>query len=153
MVINIKELIDNLGQTAEQLIEKKIILANKFEYFFEGDEEFFYKPESGMRLVFDDVSKRLKSIQFTLINIYDNNGAYNGEIPYPFSHSMDRAIVRALMGEPDSAGGPEKIPVIGMVGGYDSYTHKLNEQYPNTEIRLLYLADLRVHALIFERFE
>ncbi|WP_041382482.1 MULTISPECIES: hypothetical protein [Photorhabdus] len=56
------------------------------------------------------------------------------------------------MGEPNSVGSPEKIPVIGIVGGYDSYTHKLSEQYPNTEIRFLYLADLRGHALIFEHF-
>ncbi len=56
------------------------------------------------------------------------------------------------MGESNSVGSPEKIPVIGIVGGYDSYTHKLSEQYPNTEIRFLYLADLRVHALIFEHF-
>ncbi|KMW73605.1 hypothetical protein TI10_10705 [Photorhabdus luminescens subsp. luminescens] len=152
MEINIKELIDNLAQTAEQLIEKQIIPDNRFEYFFEGDEEFFYKPESGVRLVFDDASKQLKSVQFTLINVYDSSGVYSGEMPYPFLHSMDRAIVRALMGEPDSVGSPEKIPVIGIVGGYDAYTHKLNSQYPNTEIRFLYLADLRVHALIFEHF-
>ncbi|WP_445375571.1 DUF6392 family protein [Photorhabdus tasmaniensis] len=152
-MIDIIAMIKSLGLTADFLVEKKIISAGKFKYMFEGDEEFFYKPESGMRLVFDDVSKQLKSIQITLINAYEGSGEYNGELPYPFLHSMDRTIVRALMGEPDSAGGPEKIPVIGIVGGYDSYTHKLNEQYPNMEIRLLYLADLRVHALIFERFE
>ncbi|WP_232832530.1 DUF6392 family protein [Photorhabdus sp. CRCIA-P01] len=150
MAININSLINCLGKTADTLVEKKIISAGKFKYMFEGDEEFFYKPESGMRLVFDDASKQLKSIQFTLTNIYDNSGVYSGEMPYPFLHSMDRAIVRAFMGEPDSVGSPEKVPVIGIVGGYDSYTHKLSEQYPNTEIRFLYLADLRVHALIFE---
>ncbi|WP_236637358.1 DUF6392 family protein [Photorhabdus australis] len=152
MMVDIIAIIKSLGLTADFLVEKKIISAGKFKYLFEGDEEFFYKPESGMRLIFDDVSKQLKSIQFTLINIYDNSGVYSGEMPYPFLHSMDRAIVRALMGEPNSVGSPEKIPVIGIVGGYDSYTHKLSEQYPNTEIRFLYLADLRVHALIFEHF-
>ncbi|EQB98198.1 DUF6392 family protein [Photorhabdus temperata] len=102
-------------------------------------------------MVFDDASKQLKSIQFTLVNIYDDGGIYSGEMPLPFLHSIDKAIVRALMGTPDSVGSPEKIPVIGVVGGYDAYMHKLGDQYPNTEIRFLYLADFRVHALIFER--
>ncbi|KGM28758.1 DUF6392 family protein [Photorhabdus akhurstii] len=150
---DIMKMIKSLGQTAEQLVERKLILAGMFEFLFENADTFDCGPDAGLTLVFNADSRVLKSVQITLINAYEGSGEYNGELPYPFSHSMDRAIVRALMGEPDSAGGPEKIPVIGMVGGYDSYTHKLSEQYPNTEIRFLYLADLRAHALIFERFE
>ncbi|MCC8456495.1 DUF6392 family protein [Photorhabdus aegyptia] len=146
---DIMTMIKSLGQTAEQLVERKLILAGVFEFLFENADTFNCGPDVGLTLVFHADSRILESVQITLINAYEGSG----ELPYPFSHSMDRAIVRALMGEPDSAGGPEKIPVIGMVGGYDSYTHKLSEQYPNTEIRFLYLADLRVHALIFERFE
>ncbi|QXF32553.1 hypothetical protein CE143_04745 [Photorhabdus luminescens] len=150
---DIMTMIKSLGQTAEQLVERKLILAGMFEFLFENADTFNCGPDVGLTLVFHADSRILESVQITLINAYEGSGEYSGELPYPFSHSMDRAIVRALMGEPDSAGGPEKIPVIGMVGGYDSYTHKLSKQYPNTEIRFLYLADLRVHALIFERFE
>ncbi|TDB42057.1 DUF6392 family protein [Photorhabdus khanii] len=150
-MLNIIAVIKSLGLTADFLVEKQLIPSGRFEYMFEGDDEFFCKPESGLRLVFDDASKQLKSIQLTLINIYDDGGIYSGEMPLPFLHSMDKAIVRALMGTPDSVGSPEKVPVIGVVGGYDAYTNKLNVQYINTEIRFLYLSDLRVHALIFER--
>ncbi|MCT8350996.1 MULTISPECIES: DUF6392 family protein [Photorhabdus] len=147
---DIMTMIKSLGQTVEQLVEKKLIPAGKFEFLFENADTFNCGPDVGLTLVFHADSSILESVQITLVNAYEGSGEYNGELPYPFLHSMDRAIVRALMGEPDSAGGPEKIPVIGIVGGYDSYTHKLSEQYPNTEIRFLYLADLRVHALIFE---
>ncbi|MCC8465027.1 hypothetical protein J8V44_11225 [Photorhabdus bodei] len=151
MVINIKELIDNLGQTAEQLIEKEIIPTNKFEYLFEGDDEFFCKPEPGLRLTFHNVSRRLHSVEFVLINVYDNNDSYNGDMPPPFLNSMDKTTVRTLMGEPDSSGGPKKVPVIGLMGGFDAYILKLREQYPNTNINFSYLTDLRVDVLAFEQ--
>ncbi len=35
------EVVKNLGQTAEQLIEKQIIPANKFEYFLKEMMSFF----------------------------------------------------------------------------------------------------------------
>ncbi|WP_323839306.1 DUF6392 family protein [Photorhabdus africana] len=149
-MVDVIAIIKSLGQTADLLVEKQFIPAEKFEFLFENADTFNCGPDVGLTLVFHADSSILESVQITLINAYEGSGEYNGELPYPFLHSMDRAIVRALMGEPDSAGGPEKIPVIGIVGGYDSYTHKLSEQYPNTEIRFLYLADLRVHALIFE---
>ncbi|MCC8375174.1 hypothetical protein CKY10_11375 [Photorhabdus sp. HUG-39] len=149
-MVDVIAIIKSLGQTDDLLVEKQFIPAEKFEFLFENVNMFNCGPDVGLTLVFHADSSILESVQITLINAYEGSGEYNGELPYPFLHSMDRAIVRALMGEPDSAGGPEKIPVIGIVGGYDSYTYKLNEQYPNTEISFLYLADLRVHALIFE---
>ncbi|ETS30241.1 hypothetical protein BB987_19630 [Photorhabdus temperata] len=43
--------IKNLGLTADFLVEKQLIRTGRFEYMFEGDEAFFCKPESGLRLV------------------------------------------------------------------------------------------------------
>ncbi|WP_387462737.1 hypothetical protein [Photorhabdus sp. RM323S] len=91
------------------------------------------------------------SVQFTLINTVDDTGTYSGDMPAPFLHQMDKVTVRAFMGEPDSSSGPERVPVIGLIGGFDAYTRKLNDQYPNTEIRFLYQSDLRVDALLFEQ--
>ncbi|WP_397443656.1 DUF6392 family protein [Photorhabdus antumapuensis] len=70
MTININVLINHLGKTAEKLIEKQIIPDNRFEYFFEGDDAFFCKPEPGLRLTFHNVSRRLCSVEFVLINVY-----------------------------------------------------------------------------------
>ncbi|OCQ53720.1 hypothetical protein Ppb6_01055 [Photorhabdus australis subsp. thailandensis] len=50
-----------------------------------------------------------------------------------------------------SRGGPKKIPVIGLMGGFDAYTLKLREQYPNTNIHFSYLTDFRVDVLAFEQ--
>ncbi|MCT8350112.1 hypothetical protein LGZ99_23680 [Photorhabdus temperata] len=73
-MIDVIAIINSLGKTADMLVENKLIPAGRFEYMFEGYEEFFCNPESGLRLVFDDASKQLKSIQFTLVNIYDDGG-------------------------------------------------------------------------------
>ncbi len=54
------------------------------------------------------------------------------------------------MGEPDSSSGPKRIPVIGLISGFDAYIRKRNNQYPKAEIRFLYRPDLRVHAILFE---
>ncbi|WP_391527938.1 DUF6392 family protein [Photorhabdus akhurstii] len=144
-------IINSLGKTADMLVENKLIPAGKFEFAFEGSSRFSVEPEAGLTLVFDAISKVLISVQFTLINTFDDTGTYSGDMPTPFLHQMDKVTVRAFMGEPDSSSGPERIPVIGLIGGFDAYTRKLNDQYPNTEIRFLYQTDLRVDALLFEQ--
>ncbi|WP_188093327.1 hypothetical protein [Photorhabdus heterorhabditis] len=40
-------------------------------------------------------------MEFVLINVYDNNNSYNGDMPPLFLNSMDKTTVRTLMGEPD----------------------------------------------------
>ncbi|NHB87715.1 DUF6392 family protein [Photorhabdus tasmaniensis] len=144
-------IINSLGKTADMLVENKLIPAGKFEFAFEGSSRFSVEPEAGLTLVFDAISKVLISVQFTLINTVDDTGTYSGDMPAPFLHQMDKVTVRAFMGEPDSSSGPERVPVIGLIGGFDAYTRKLNDQYPNTEIRFLYQSDLRVDALLFEQ--
>ncbi|NHB59666.1 DUF6392 family protein [Photorhabdus sp. RW14-46] len=150
-MIDVIEIINSLGKTADMLVENKLIPAGKFEFTFEGSSRFSVEPEAGLTLVFDAISKVLISVQFTLINTVDDTGTYSGDMPAPFLHQMDKVTVRAFMGEPDSSSGPERIPVIGLIGGFDAYTRKLNDQYPNTEIRFLYQTDLRVDALLFEQ--
>ncbi|AWK43744.1 hypothetical protein GPY51_13245 [Photorhabdus laumondii subsp. laumondii] len=150
-MIDVIEIINSLGKTADMLVENKLIPEEKFEFAFEGYSRFSVEPETGLTLVFDIISTVLISVQFTLINTVDDTGTYSGDMPAPFLHKMNKAIVRAFMGEPDYSSGPERIPVIGLVGGFDAYTRKLNDQYPNTEIRFLYQTDLRVDALLFEQ--
>ncbi|MBS9437831.1 hypothetical protein EAE91_11835 [Photorhabdus noenieputensis] len=147
-------IINNLGQTVDMLIEKQLISAGKFEYLFEGSDTFNYEPEAGLILVFDDKSRKLKSVEFTLINTtrrFGNGEMYRGEIPPPFTLSMDKVAVRALLGKSDVTSEETKIPVIGVVGGHDCYIRKLQFVYPDTNIRVLYLKDLRVRGLVFER--
>ncbi|WP_036774112.1 DUF6392 family protein [Photorhabdus australis] len=144
-------IINSLGQTAGMLVENKLIPAGKFEFAFEGSSRFSVEPEMGLTLVFDAISQVLISVQFTLINTVDDTGTYSGKMPSPFFHQMDKATVRSFMGEPDFSGGPERIPVIGLIGGFDAYTRELSDQYPNIEIRFLYQSDLRVDGLLFEQ--
>ncbi|WP_236637508.1 DUF6392 family protein [Photorhabdus australis] len=150
MMTDITAIINSLGQTADMLVKSKLIPAGKFEFAFEGSARFSVELEVGLTLVFDSISKQLVSVQFTLINDIDYTGIYVGEMPTPLFHQMDKITVRELMGEPDSNSGPKRIPVIGLIGGFDAYIRKLNDQYPKAEIRFLYRPDLRVHAILFE---
>nr|WP_036774032.1 DUF6392 family protein [Photorhabdus australis] len=152
--MSVEELINNLGKTVDQLIENQVISVNKFEYLFEGADTFNYEPKAGLILVFDDKSRKLRSVEFTLISISRRSGnseMYHGEMPPPFTLSMDKVAVRALLGEPDVTSEETNIPVIGVVGGHDCYIRKLQSVYPDTNIRVLYLKDLRVRGLVFER--
>ncbi len=154
IMADITAMIKSLGQTVEQLVEKKLISDKKFEYLFEGADTFNYEPEAGLILVFDDKSRKLRSVEFTLISTSGHSGnseMYHGEMPPPFTLSMDKIAVRALLGEPDVTSEETKVPVIGVVGGHDCYIRKLQSVYPDTNIRVLYLKDLRVRGLVFER--
>lgn len=153
-MVDITTMIKSLGQTVEQLVEKKLISDKKFEYLFEGVDTFNCEPETGLILVFDDKSRKLRSVEFTLISTSRRSGnseIYHGEMPPPFTLSMDKVAVRILMGEPDVTSEETKIPVIGVVGGHDCYIRKFHSIYPDTNIRVLYLTDLRVRGLVFER--
>ncbi|MDB6373069.1 DUF6392 family protein [Photorhabdus bodei] len=82
--MSIKELINSLGKTADLLIEKQLIPTGKFEYLFEGGDEFLCMPEDGLTLVFEDKSRLLISVGITLITSGPRMKIYRGEMPPPF---------------------------------------------------------------------
>ncbi|OCQ53290.1 hypothetical protein Ppb6_01522 [Photorhabdus australis subsp. thailandensis] len=151
MVINIKELINNLGQTVEKLIERQIIIVNKFEYLFEGDDEFLCIPEDGLTLVFEDKSRLLISVGITLITSGPRMKIYRGEMPLPFLSEMDKTKVKFVLGEPSETKGAVKLLVIGMVGGWDTYIDRMSDQYPNTRIIFAYSTDHKVSNITFKK--
>lgn len=147
---NIIKIIKSLGKTAEIMVGENLIPSDRFEYLFEGAETFTCESETGLTLVFDDISRQLKSVQLCLINNAENSEVYSGYMPEPFLNKMSKEDVRSLLGEPDSSSGAKKIPGIGVVGGNDIYIYKLNDIYPGTRVRLLYSSDSLVRSLIFE---
>ncbi|MCC8423189.1 pyocin immunity protein [Photorhabdus thracensis] len=151
MATNIKELINSLRLTVDLLIEKQLIPAGRFEYMFKGDNEFLCIPEDGLTLVFEDKSRLLISVSMTLIASGPKMKIYRGDIPPPFFPAMDKAKVRAILGEPSEAKEAVKLPIIGMVGGWDTYINQIKELYPNTRIIFAYSADQRVSNLTFKR--
>jgi len=151
MMSNIISLIKSLGLSAEQLIAKKLIPTDKFEYMFDGDDEFYCEPENGLILTFNDASKMLISLTISLIPTDENDThIYHGEMPQPFSLSMDRSKVRSEFGEPTEVTSATEIPTIGMVGGWDMYINKMNRLYPNIQIIFEYTAAQQVSELIFK---
>lgn len=144
-----EKIIRHIGDPAETLIDAELIDDKKFEYLFSGDTDFFTKPEKGLRLVFNASTRILNSVQFTLIDTTGESDIYRGQVPTPFTNPMNKALIRSLLGEPDKATSPQKIPVIGLVGGADIYLGSL-PAYPNLKVRCLYTAEFLVHAIVFD---
>ncbi|WP_232832532.1 DUF6392 family protein [Photorhabdus sp. CRCIA-P01] len=151
MAININSLINYLGKTADLLIEKQLIPTEKFEYLFEGDDEFLCIPEDGLTLVFEDKSRSLISVGITLIASGPRMRIYRGEMPPPFLSEMDKTKVKSVLGEPSKTKGAVKLPVIGMVGGWDTYIDRMSDQYQNTQIIFAYSTDQRVSNITFKK--
>ncbi|TDB62680.1 DUF6392 family protein [Photorhabdus khanii] len=145
---DITKLVQYLGETAEALVGNGEIPKGIFKFHFEGDESFNCELEKGITLVFDSESRRLNSIQLILIDIHGDYDEYNGDLPPPFLPSMDKATVRAEYGEPTATKDMIKAPVIGVIGGYDSYINRI-KFYPNVEVIFIYDAYYRVRALTF----
>ena len=148
---NIIDVIKSIGFTAEFLINKGLLPPGKFEYSFDGDDEFFYKPENGILLMFDLNTRVLKSVDISLAPIdKKDKDVYKGEMPTPFSLSMDMSMVRAELGEPTQVREATKLPVIGMVGGWDIYVNRMNDLYPNTKIVFSYTVTQSVSGITFK---
>ncbi|RAW83788.1 DUF6392 family protein [Photorhabdus laumondii] len=148
---DIVEIIHSLGKTVDLLIEKQLIPTGKFEYLFEGDDEFLCIPEDGLTLVFEDKSRLLISVGITLIASGPRMKIYRGEMPPPFLSEMDKTKVKSVLGEPSEAKGAVKLPVIGMVGGWDTYIDRMSDQYPNTRIIFAYSTDQKVSNITFKK--
>ncbi|MCC8456488.1 DUF6392 family protein [Photorhabdus aegyptia] len=144
-------IINNLGQTVDMLIEKQLISAGKFEHIFNSDEEFHCQPEPGLMLVFDEFTKKLISVCITLISYLPEIEVYKGNMPSPFQPVMDKAAVRAILGQPSEVNEATEVPIIGMVGGWDVYIDCLKDLYPAINIVFGYTIHQRVSDLTFKK--
>lgn len=106
----IDKIISHIGDTAEALIDEGLIDGKKLEYMFAGDTTFFTKPEKGLRLVFDAATRILNSVQFSLIDTMADSSMYRGQMPTPFTHSLNKTQIRTLLGEPNQVSEAKKYP-------------------------------------------
>lgn len=143
------DIISSIGKTAKTLADAGLIKDGEYEVNFEGEDTFYSRPETGLLLAFNAVTQTLKSVQFTLIKTTGDRLVYTGEMPAPFSLSMDKGMVRELLGTPDHSTDRRNIPTLGVVGGHDMYLDRLPD-YPALKIRCLYSGEYKVRAIAFE---
>ncbi|HBO4788422.1 TPA: DUF6392 family protein [Pseudomonas aeruginosa] len=143
---SIKELVGALGQSYSELVERKLIPAGPLVKQYEESDWLTLDVDVGIDLEFWAETRASEKLHIVLIRTMDDIPAYQGELPSPFSRSMDKAVVRSFLGVPDSTKEPFKMPVVGMVGGWDSYTHP-----ERSDIRIFfrYTPDLKVSTLSF----
>ena len=145
----ITDIISNIGNTAKTWVDAGLIKDGAYEVNFEGEDTFYARPEKGLLLAFDAATQILKSVQFSLIKATGDRVVYAGEMPSPFSLSMDKGMVRELLGTPDHSTQPRKVPTLGIIGGHDMYFNRL-PAYPNLKIRCLYSREFKVRAIAFD---
>lgn len=143
---SIKELVGALGQSYSELIERKLIPSDPLVKQYEESDWLTLDVDVGIDLEFWAESKVAEKIHIVLIKTMENISSYQGELPPPFSRNMDRAGVRSVLGTPEETREPFKMPVIGLVGGWDFYAYP---ERPEIRVFFSYTAEMKVDTLSF----
>ncbi|WP_339492142.1 DUF6392 family protein [Pseudomonas sp. EA_15y_Pfl2_R67] len=142
-------LIERVGSQYEVLVDEGILPDQPLAEMFEGDDQLWLEPESGIDLKFWRETRRLETLFISLIQTTPSTKEYKGELPAPYVSKMTQSDVHTIFGEPMASKGPIKMPVpIGMTGGWDSYPLD-PERYPGKKIVFKYTEDMRVDTLVF----
>lgn len=149
--VTINRLVRGLGRTYSELLTDGLLHEGALAPLFkEGEnEDLIQKPAPGIELWFWAETKKLERIVITLSTLIEGDPIYTGELPAPFTHRMDQAGVRALLGEPYRSKGPAKLPPpIGVTGGWDAY--RLGKTvHSNAEVAIQFLGDKSASGLAF----
>ncbi|MBX8483537.1 DUF6392 family protein [Pseudomonas cichorii] len=149
--VKINLLIQGLGRSYEALLADGVIENSPLKPLFSGDEneDLILKPEPGIELWFWAQTRKLERIVITLSGVAKDEPVYVGELPKPFTHTMDQPSIRASLGEPYQTKGPTKLPPpIGTTGGWDAYRLE-HATHANAEVVAQYLANKSVCGLAF----
>lgn len=150
----INRLVSGLGRTYEDLVNDGVIQEIPLRPSFESpqNEDLIQNPEPGVELWFWAETRRLERILLALDNVVEGEEAYTGELPAPFTHHMDQASVRAVLGEPYEFKGAVKIPLPGGIGGWDAY--RIGKAvHPSAKVIAQYSGDMTVNTLAFNVIE
>lgn len=149
--MTINRLIRGLGRTYNELLADGLLHEGALTPLFEEgeNEDLIQKPAPGIELWFWAETERLERVVITLTTLTEGDPVYTGELPTPFTHNMDQAGVRALLGEPYRSKAPVKLPPpIGVTGGWDAY--RLGDAlHPNAEVAIQFLGDKSASGLAF----
>jgi len=148
--LRINRLIRGLGSTYEELLAEDVIPNLPLEPSFVDDEheDLIQTPEPGVELWFWAATRRLERVLFTLVVVAEGDSIYTGELPTPYTHEMDQASVRDMLGEPFESKAPLKIMLSTGLWGRDAYRLGATV-HPNARVGFQYRKDNRVCTLGF----
>jgi len=145
----VKMLIDSLGLTHTELIEKSIVPDDDLLELFPGIDELYLEPEVGVELSFWEETECFESLHFTLQKTTPSTVEYKGELPAPYSLKMNHSMVRELFGEPLEYSGPVIMPEpMGRTGGWEYYALD-PVLHPDKKVLFKYLESMEVSSIVF----
>lgn len=142
----IEDLIKKIGSNYSELLENRVIPSSPLVKQYEDSDWLTLDFDIGIDLEFWAESRVFEKLHIVIKESMENIPAYQGELPLPFHREMNKADVRSLLGVPKETREPFKMPVIGLVGGWDSYLHP---EHPKIRIFLSYTADTKVETISF----
>ena len=142
----IVKLIDSIGKSHEEIVGAGLVKSGQLESPYEHSEHLTLSPEKGLELNFRAENKILEKIHISLIDTVEGSAAYSGELPEPLVRKMSKEQVRSVMGKPFETRESFRVPVIGILGGWDYFMHP---QKANLRIGFTYTSDSNVCNLTF----
>lgn len=128
MTVNVKALINNLGQTYEALFEAGYI---PYKTKPKGDSGSSYlyleMAKEGVTLTFDRASRKIIEVNLSLLKEGKDSYVFPNELPSPLWPDMFRPQVREKFGNPTNSHPPFEL-VKRRFGGVDHYVMKVGEQ-------------------------
>ncbi|MBD8792696.1 hypothetical protein IFR09_22775 [Pseudomonas syringae] len=95
-----KALIENLGLTFQDLIEKKILSCPPPTSLYDDTNTLEVDLMQGMELVFNKESSRLEMIHFSVDQKKTNSFSYFERLPEPLNKLTNQAVSKELLGRP-----------------------------------------------------
>ncbi len=147
--IKLETLIRRLGRTHEELLAESVIPDDELIELFPDIDELYLEPEPGISMNFWADTGRFELFSITLIAPLPECIEYKGELPEPYSATMNQSTIRSLFGEPLEFSGPFRLPgEARQYGGWESFL--LNPAvYPNTKVNFRYLESMKIDRIGF----
>ncbi|MCE4056091.1 DUF6392 family protein [Pseudomonas sp. Au-Pse12] len=149
----ISRLVQGMGLTYEELVAQGESIERPTGKLYDEFEwlTVFVKP--GLVLDFCEDSLVLEKVIIDVLPLEEGRRFYTGELPAPFSRTMTRAEIRALLGTPLQS--EERRPSADgqrMLNAWESYRLPTS-LHPKARVGFSYSADMRIKNLTFTLLE
>ncbi|NBF01621.1 pyocin immunity protein [Pseudomonas sp. Fl5BN2] len=149
----ISRLVQGMGLTYEQLLAQGASIERPTDKIYDEFEWLTVFVEPGLVLDFWEDNLVLEKVIIDVLPLEEGRRFYTGELPAPFSRTMSRADIRALLGTPLQS--EERRPSADgqrMLNAWESYRLPAN-LHPKARVGFSYSTDMRIKNLSFTLLE
>jgi hypothetical protein len=117
----IHDLVSKLTSSSASVLEELGAGTLTREKAYAEADKYFIVPENGVELVFLEENDEFCALHILLSQVIPEEQPYLGELPFALHSGMTREEVAVALGVPTASAGPQKIPVLGEIGGWDKF--------------------------------